>query len=97
MKTKAKGIAKKKAVKKRAAAPKPGKVKPALKVSSKRDAVIQLLIQKGGATTAEIATATGWQFHTIRGFISGTVQKKLGHNVKSERNKAGDRVYEIVQ
>jgi predicted HTH transcriptional regulator len=88
---KAKKATKGKVVKRAAKKPAPAEA------GSKRDAVIKLISKKGGATTAEIATITGWQFHTIRGFISGTVQKKLGHKVNSERNKAGDRVYEILQ
>ncbi len=42
---------------------------------------------------AEIADATGWQKHSIRGFISGNVTKKMGLVVESTKNEAGERVY----
>jgi hypothetical protein len=43
----------------------------------------------------EIAKATGWQSHSIRGFISGTVGKKLKLAVESAKNGAGERTYQI--
>lgn len=52
--------------------------------------------RKGGATMAEIAKATCWQNHTIRGFVSGTLSKKMGLVVKSGKNEAGKRTYEIA-
>jgi len=57
--------------------------------------VIQLLRRKEGATAAEIAKLTKWQPHTIRGFISGTVSKKMKLTVESIRNDQGDRVYRV--
>ena len=42
---------------------------------------------------AEIAKATDWQNHSIRGFISGQLTKKMGLTVESSRNEAGERVY----
>jgi hypothetical protein len=39
--------------------------------------------------------ATGWQSHSVRGFISGTVGKKMGLSITSAKNEAGDRVYSI--
>jgi hypothetical protein len=41
-------------------------------------------------------TATGWQAHTVRGFIS-TAGKKHNVKIESERNEAGDRVYRIIK
>ena len=52
--------------------------------------------RKEGATLAEIAKATGWQNHSIRGFVSGHVTKKLGLNVESTKTEAGERSYCIV-
>jgi hypothetical protein len=49
-----------------------------------------------GATLAEIAQATDWQNHSIQGFVSGHVTKKLGLNVESTKNEAGERTYRIV-
>jgi Protein of unknown function (DUF3489) len=45
----------------------------------------------------EIVKATGWQNHSIRGFISGTLNKKIGLKVESEKTDAGDRAYRIAQ
>jgi len=63
---------------------------------SKADAVLELLRRKDGATTAEIAKATGWQNHTIRAFVSTHVAKKMGFTVESAKNKAGERFYRII-
>jgi len=45
---------------------------------------------------SEIAKATDWQNHSIRGFVSGHVTKKLGPKVESMKNEAGERTYRIV-
>jgi len=47
-----------------------------------------------GATIASLATATGWQPHSVRGFLAGVVRKKLGLNLVSEIGDKG-RVYRI--
>jgi hypothetical protein len=52
--------------------------------------------RKEGSTLAEIAKATDWQNHSIRGFVSGHVAKKLGPKVESTKSEAGDRTYRIV-
>ena len=46
--------------------------------------------------SAEIAKATDWQNHSIRGFVSGHVTKKLGLRVESTKSEAGERTYRIV-
>ena len=70
-------------------------------------AVIELLRRPEGATVEQIAEATGWQHHTIRGAISGALKKKLGLTVEATRtrevgpNKTGAKgsstVYRIVK
>jgi len=62
---------------------------------SKKTIILDLLQRKGGATLGEIMTATGWQAHTVRGFISGTLGKKMGLAVESSKNEAGERTYRI--
>ncbi|MBL8658850.1 MAG: DUF3489 domain-containing protein, partial [Rhodospirillales bacterium] len=47
-----------------------------------------------GATIDQIAEATGWQLHSCRGAISGTLKKKLGLAITSGRVD-GRRVYRI--
>src|SRR5262245_20556968 len=56
---------------------------------TKKERVLELLRRKEGATLAEIAKATKWQNHSIRGFISGTVAKKMALKVESSRNEPG--------
>jgi hypothetical protein len=56
---------------------------------------LELLRRKDGATIAEIAKATNWQNHSIRGFISGTITKKMGLQVESSKNEAGVRTYRM--
>jgi hypothetical protein len=69
---------------------------PTAREGSKKAAVLELLRRKGGATLAEIAKATDWQNHSIRGFISGTLIKKMGLKVESTKSETGDRTYRIA-
>jgi hypothetical protein len=70
---------------------------PEARDGSKKAIVLDLLRRKGGATLAEIAKATDWQSHSIRGFISGTLGKKMGLTVESSKNDAGERSYRIAK
>jgi len=60
---------------------------------SKKAAVIELVRRPQGATLAEIRKATGWQAHTVRGFVSGTLIKKQGLRVESYRSETKERTY----
>lgn len=62
---------------------------------SKKAHVLELLARKEGATLTEIMKATGWQAHTVRGFISGALIKKSGLAVESFRNDAQERCYRL--
>jgi hypothetical protein len=72
------------------------KAKAAAKSGSKAAIVLDLMKRKEGATLAEIAKATDWQNHSIRGFVSGHVTKKLGLRVESTKSETGERTYRIV-
>lgn len=62
---------------------------------SKKAEVLAMLGRKGGCTLAEIMKATDWQAHTVRGFISGTLGKKMGLTVASVKNDDGERAYSL--
>ena len=61
--------------------------KPTPRAGTKQAQMIELLKRPEGATVEQIATATGWQKHTIRGAISGALKKKLGLNVEATRTR----------
>jgi hypothetical protein len=65
------------------------------KRASKQDAVIAMLQRPEGATVDEVASAMGWQRHTVRGLFSGTLKKKLGLTLASAQEERG-RVYRIA-
>ncbi|MGD0277160.1 MAG: DUF3489 domain-containing protein [Syntrophales bacterium] len=62
---------------------------------SKQATLIKLLKRPGGATIDEMAKATGWQRHSIRGVLSGILKKRLGLSIASEKEERG-RVYRIA-
>ncbi|HEV8414872.1 MAG TPA: DUF3489 domain-containing protein [Bryobacteraceae bacterium] len=62
---------------------------------SKAAKVLDLLKRPGGATAKELMKATGWQPHSVRGFLSGTVGKKLGLTVTSTKAEDGERTYSV--
>lgn len=63
--------------------------------NSKLGTLLTLLHRKEGTTVAEMAEATGWQPHSIRGALSGTIRKKLGLAIQSSRTD-GVRIYRIA-
>jgi hypothetical protein len=63
---------------------------------SKKAIVLEMLRRKDGATLPEIAKATDWQNHSIRGFISGAITKKMGLKVESAKDDAGVRLYRVI-
>jgi hypothetical protein len=74
-----------------------GKTSPAaVRPGTKQALLIDLLKRKKGATIEEIVKVTSWQPHSIRGAISGTLKKKLGLVVTSERIGDRGRVYQIA-
>ena len=84
----------------RKASPAKKTAKGARKAKSARDGsktakVLDLLKRVGGVTARELMKATGWQPHSVRGFLSGTVGKKLGLTVISIKAEDGERSYSI--
>lgn len=63
--------------------------------TTKSARVLALLASDRGTTIAEIAAATGWQNHSVRGFLAGTVKKKLGRELVSV-TADGTRRYRIA-
>ena len=61
---------------------------------TKADQILALLKQPGGASLKSIVDATGWQPHSVRGFVSGQLAKKRGLRVESFR-RDGERMYMI--
>jgi hypothetical protein len=62
--------------------------------NSKTARVIALLRRPTGASLKTIMRVTGWQAHSVRGFISGQLGKKMGLRVRSFQRE-GERVYLI--
>jgi hypothetical protein len=75
----------------------PKKAAKAKPEGSKTEKVLELLKRTGGATLAEIMKVTDWQPHSVRGFISGTLGKKMGLKVESVKGEDGERTYRIAK
>ena len=59
--------------------------------------IVSLLQRQNGASIPELMKATGWQAHSVRGFISGTLKRKQGLVVVNSTVEEGkDRRYVIV-
>ena len=79
---------------------KPGLTTPVVKAtaarSTKTQKAITLLQRPKGVTVAELGKATGWQKHSVRGFMSGTLKKRKGLEILSEKDEKGVRRYRIA-
>jgi hypothetical protein len=75
---------------------KPKTAGAAKRPETKQDLVLRLLRRKTGATLAQMMEATDWQEHSVRGFLSAVVRKKLGLNLVLE-GEAGKRRYRIIE
>jgi hypothetical protein len=63
---------------------------------SKTAKVLAMLRQTEGATLQQIMSVTGWQAHSVRGFVSGTLGKKLHLTVVSVKGEDGQRRYSVA-
>ena len=64
--------------------------------ANKKAEVIAMMKRANGAALAEIVAATGWQNHTVRGFVS-ILGSKGGEKIESSKSDAGDRTYKIAK
>jgi hypothetical protein len=84
----------------------PTKAKPARKAAhvqkpaparngTKTTKILDLLKRPAGVTLKELMKTTGWQAHSVRGFLSGTLGKKMGTPVESSKRADGERLYRL--
>ena len=76
-------------------APKGHKKAGAARDGSKAAKILDLLKRPEGATLKGLMKATDWQAHSVRGFLSGTIGKKMGLKVVSTKTEEGERTYSI--
>ncbi len=69
--------------------------KKGFREGSKTEPILRLMKRPGGASLKEIMEATDWQAHSVRGFISGTLGKKMSLTVVSTKNSDGERIYSL--
>lgn len=77
-----------------AEAPRPKPVKT--RDGTKQATMIAMLKSVDGATITEIAAATSWQLHTVRGALAGPLKKKLGLTITSQEVEGRGRVYRVA-
>ncbi len=69
---------------------------PSARTGSKLAKVTEMLRRSGGTSIAEMMKITGWQAHSVRGVLSGSLKKKLGLVIVSEKSNTGERRYRIA-
>jgi hypothetical protein len=67
--------------------------KPGARSGNMTAKILEMLKRPGGASARELLKATGWQPHSLRGFLSGTVGKKMGLALTSTKGEGGERAY----
>lgn len=76
---------------------KPEAIAAAQRPDTKQARLISMLQRSEGASIAEVAEALGWLHHSIRGAISGSLKRKLGLQITSEKNATRGRIYRICR
>jgi len=62
---------------------------------SKTAKILELLKRPDGVTAKELIKLTDWQAHSVRGFLSGTIGKKMGLTITSTKGEDGERTYSV--
>src|SRR5262245_3124550 len=75
--------------------PHPSSIKPPARTETKQARILAMLRAPSGVTIDAMMHATGWQQHSVRGFLAGIVRKKLGLNLISAATEGG-RLYRIT-
>lgn len=70
--------------------------KPVIRSGTKQATMIEMLKRPSGTTIEEMAEATGWQRHTVRGAMSNALKKRLGLTITSSKDEGSVRRYRIV-
>jgi len=76
--------------------PKPAAARSSDSRVTKQAQILQLLNQPQGASIEDLMEATSWQQHSVRGFLAGTIKKKLGLALTSSKPEGEPRRYRIV-
>jgi hypothetical protein len=69
---------------------------PSFRTGSKGALIVDLLKREDGATIAMLTEATGWQKHSVRGFISATLKRDRGITIASQKDDLGNHRYKIT-
>ena len=69
---------------------------PKLRNGTKQALMIEMLRRPEGATVEQIAEATAWRNHSVRGAMAGGLKKKLGLTITSEKTEGAARIYRIA-
>jgi hypothetical protein len=69
---------------------------PTARKGTKTAKILALLGRPDGASLQELKKATGWQAHSVRGFLSGALKKKMGLRVDSIKRDTGERAYRLT-